>query len=213
MLVARYTFDGSISAGRVIEMSGRGSAATIRSADHGVFTFNSLKTGHFIGFPSKCQDHAPVCPRAILEAPNDADLNPGPRRFRWGASIRVLTSQLTDSSNVVQKGLDNTESQWKMQIGPNHGKVQCVVVGLGSTQSYVVRSQTSVADGNWHRAQCERNGTSLAVAVDGVIRGRVAIPADLAISNTRPLRIGGPNLSNVGDLYHGWLDEVFATLG
>jgi hypothetical protein len=69
-----------------------------------------------------------------------------------------------------------------------------------------------VADGSWHRVICERRGTALAIAVDGVVRGRVTVPADLTIGNQRPLRIGGPNLSNSSDLYHGWLDDVYAIL-
>lgn len=212
-LVARYTFDGGIATGRVAEISGRGSAATIRSVDHGALTLGTAGKGHFIGFPAKCAATATVCPRVLLEAPDDADLNPGLRRFRWAARIRVLPSQLTDSSNIVQKGVANTDSQWKMQIGPGHGKVQCVVVGHDTTQSYIVRSSGSAADGKWHRVLCERSGTSLAIAVDGVVQSRVGVPAALSIGNNRPMRIGGPNFTNSSDLYHGWLDDVYATLG
>ncbi|MGX6604573.1 laminin G domain-containing protein [Micromonosporaceae bacterium Da 78-11] len=213
VLVAHYTFDAAISTGRVAELSGRGTAATIRTTDRGVLVQGTVGTGRFIGFPARCAAKAPVCPRALLEAPDDADLNPGLRRFRWAAAIRVLPTQLTDSSNILQKGLANTESQWKMQIGPNHGKVQCVVTGPGSPRSYIARSSATVADGKWHRIICERSGGSLAVAVDGVVSNRVAVPAGLSISNKRPLRIGGPNFSNSSDLYHGWLDDVYAALG
>lgn len=211
-VVARYTFDGGIVDSRVAEVSGRGSSAVVRTADSGRMLVGTAGTGRFVGFPARCAANATTCPRALLEAPNDADLNPGRRRFRWAASIRVLGRQITDSSNIMQKGLVNNESQWKMQIGPNHGKVQCVVVGQGATTTYIARSSASVADGGWHRVICERRGTSLAIAVDGVVSGRATVPATLTIGNQRPLRIGGPNFSNASDLYHGWLDEVYAIL-
>jgi len=213
IVVARYSFDGGIAGGKVAELSGRGSAAVVRAAQGGKIAVGTIGKGHFVGFPAACSAKATTCARALLEAPNDVDLNPGVRRFRWGASIRVLQSQITDSSNIMQKGLVNTESQWKMQVGPNQGKVQCVVVGQGATTAYVARSSVAVADGKWHKILCERSGTSVAVAVDGVVRGRVTVPANLTLANQRPLRLGGPNFSNASDLYHGWLDDVYATLG
>jgi hypothetical protein len=113
----------------------------------------------------------------------------------------------------LQKGVYTTESQWKMQVGEVQGRAQCVVVGRGSTQNYVARSSIGVADSKWHKVLCRRSGSTLAVYVDGVNRGQVTIPATLTISNDKPLRIGGPNFNTTSDMYHGFLDDVYAVLG
>jgi hypothetical protein len=87
------------------------------------------------------------------------------------------------------------------------------VVGRGSSQAYIVRSSVTVADSKWHQVQCVRVGGAMAVYVDGVARGRIAVPATLSIANDKPLRIGGPNFNTNSDMYHGYLDDVFARLG
>ena len=212
--VARYSFDaGAGATGRIAENSGRGPALTVRAADGGRVTFPGTTADKSAAFPAVCAAAAKTCPRALLEGPDDADLDPGTRLFRWGASVRLTRAQVTDSSNVVQKGVVDTESQWKMQIGAKQGKAHCVVTGRGSAQVFLVRSSIGVADDKWHDIMCQRSGPSLSVYVDGQARGRIAIPATLSIANTRPLRIGGPNFNTKSDMYHGLLDDVYARLG
>ncbi len=213
VLVARCTFDGGAPAGRVADTSGRGTPLTVRTADRGTVRFYTAGTGRYIGLPLRCAASAKTCPRALLEGADDADLDPGTRRFAWGATVRIAKSQLAGSSNVVQKGVATTESQWKMQVGETHGKAQCVVVGRGSSRAYLVRSTVGVADGRWHRVLCRRSGGTLAVYVDGTLRGRATVPAALNIANDKALRIGGPNFNTSSDMYHGHLDDVYAQLG
>ena len=214
VLVARYTFDaGPAASGRVADTSGRGVPLTIRTADGGAVRFLNAKTGRYIGLPPRCASTATTCPRALLEGADDPDLDPGTRTFRWGAAVNISKAQLAGSSNVVQKGVATTESQWKMQIGATHGKAQCVAVGRGSTKAYLVRSAISVADGQWHRVLCMRSGSALSVYVDGTLRGRTAVPATMSIANDKPLRVGGPNFNTSSDMYHGYLDDVYAQLG
>jgi hypothetical protein len=211
--VARYTFDrGAGATGRVAENSGRGPTLMVRVADRGRVGFGGTPDRH-AAFPAACSASAKVCPRALLEGADDPDLDPGTRLFRWGASVRLTKAQVTDSSNVVQKGVVATDSQWKMQIGPKKGKVHCAVVGQGSTRVYLARSAVTVADGKWHDVMCQRSGATLSVYVDGKASGRVTIPATVSIANARPLRIGGPNFNNRSDMYHGLLDDVYARLG
>jgi Concanavalin A-like lectin/glucanases superfamily len=212
--VARYTFDAGASAtGRVAENSGRGTALTVRSANQGRVTFTGTATDKDASFPAACAATAKSCPRALLEGTDDPDLDPGTRTFRWGASVRLTQAQVTGSSNVVQKGVVDTDSQWKMQIGATRGRAQCVVVGRGSAQVYLVRSSVGVADAKWHTVMCQRSGATLSVYVDGQERGKLAVPATLSIANDRPLRIGGPNFNAKSDMYHGLLDDVYARLG
>jgi hypothetical protein len=208
VLVARWTFDGGAVGGKVADTSGRGSALTVRAADQGVIRFQ----GGYLAFPSVCAAESP-CPRGLLEAPDTADLNPGVRMFRWSARVNVTKAQLRGSANVMQKGVATTGSQWKLQIGATQGRAQCVLTGVGSSTVYLARSAATVADGLWHKLLCQRSGTSLAVYVDGVQRGQTTIPASLSVSNTLPLRIGGPNFNTHSDMYHGLLDDVYAELG
>ncbi|AGZ43661.1 LamG-like jellyroll fold domain-containing protein [Actinoplanes friuliensis] len=212
--VARYSFDGGVGAtGRIADLSGKGPALTVRTADRGRVNFNGTTADKYASFPAVCTTGAATCPRALLEGTDDADLDPGTRMFRWGASVRLTKAQVVRSSNVVQKGVVDTESQWKMQVGANQGKASCVVVGQGSAQIYLVRSSIGVADNAWHDIMCQRSGAVLSVYVDGTQRGSVAIPATVSIANNKPLRIGGPNFNTKSDMYHGLLDDVYARLG
>ena len=212
-VVAKYTFDGGAPAGMIAEKSGRGVALKVRTANGGAVRFVAKNGGKYIGFPTRCSAKATACPRALLEGVDDPDLDPGKRQFRWGASVYVWRYQLSRSANVMQKGVVNTESQWKLQIGANLGRAQCVVVGRGSSQSYIARSSVDVANGKWHRIMCLRTPTRLTVYVDGISRGSIALPAGLDISNSLPLRIGGPNFAPSSDMYNGFLDDVYAALG
>jgi hypothetical protein len=209
--VARYTFNAGISSGRIAENSSRGLPLRVRTLNGGAVKVYSANGGKYIGFPAKCA--TATCPRAILEGGDDVDLDPGTRAFRWGATVYVKKYQLKGSANVMQKGVVDTESQWKLQIGANAGKAQCVVVGRGSPKAYVVPSSVDVADGKWHRVMCVRTATSLQVFVDGLRRGSMTLPATVDISNNLPLRVGGPNFNPASDRYSGFLDDVFAARG
>jgi hypothetical protein len=211
--VMRYTFNGGAPAGRVAENSGRGLPLTLRSADRGAARFVGTATSKYVTFPGSCARTAKTCARALLEAKDDADLDPGTRAFRWAATVRLTKAQVVGSSNVVQKGVSTTDSQWKLQIGAGHGRAQCVIVGRGDAKPYLARSTVSVADGGWHKVICRRSGTALTVFVDGVDRGHITVPAALSITNDLPLRIGGPNFNTTSDMYHGQLDDVSAILG
>jgi concanavalin A-like lectin/glucanase superfamily protein len=208
-LVARWDFNAGANAGKIADTSGRGQTLSVRAADQGVIRFE----GGAVAFPAACATGATVCPRGLMEAPNSADLNPGVRNFRWSARVRLARTQLTGPANIMQKGVAGTGSQWKMQLGATNGRAQCVVTGAGTATAYIARSTTSVTDNLWHKIHCQRSGTSLSVYIDDVQRGRTAIPATLSISNTSPLRIGGPNFNTRSDMYHGYLDDVYAELG
>ncbi|MFI5891301.1 LamG-like jellyroll fold domain-containing protein [Actinoplanes sp. NPDC051513] len=213
-LVARWDFDAGPVGGRVTDTSGRGLALTIRGADQGVIQFEGGATGgKYVAFPAACPAAVTACPRGLLEAANNVNLNPGTRLFRWSARVHLTKAQVVGSANIMQKGVANTGSQWKMQVGATNGRAQCVAVGTGSPTAYIARSATPVTDGLWHKILCQRAGTSLAVYIDGVRSGQATIPSTLAITNTLPLRIGGPNFNTRSDMYHGLLDDVYAELG
>jgi len=212
--VARWTFDAGAVDGKVADTSGHGLALTTRAADQGVIRFDTTApSGRYASFPVACATTATTCPRALLETPNVANLNPGTRTFRWSARMLTIKTQITGSANIMQKGVAGTGSQWKMQVGKTNGKAQCIVSGAGSRTAYIARSSASVADGAWHKVLCQRSGTTLSVWVDNQQAGQTTVPANLSISNTMPLRVGGPNLKTKTDMFHGRLDDVYAELG
>jgi hypothetical protein len=215
LLVARWDFNAGAVGGRVTDTSGHGGPTlSARGADQGALRYEGGPTGgKYVAFPDLCVPTATACPRALLEAPDVAALNPGTRTFRWSASVHVLKTQVRGSANVMQKGTSATGSQWKLQIGQKVGKAQCVVIGVGSPAVYIAHSSAPVTDGVWHKVSCLRSGTTLSVSVDGVQQGTATIPATLSISNSMPLRIGGPNFNTSSDMYHGLLDDVYAELG
>jgi hypothetical protein len=211
-LVARYTFDAGAVNGQVSDSSGHGPALTVRAVDNGVVQFpGGAAGGKYAAFPAVCATATP-CPRSLLEGAGTAGLNPGTRTFRWSARVLINKAQVKGSANIMQKGVAGTGSQWKMQIGATQGRAQCVVGGTGLTGGYLVRSSSTVTDGQWHKILCQRSGTALSVYVDDVLKGTATLPATLSISNNLPMRIGGANFKN-SDMYHGLLDDVYAELG
>lgn len=212
--VAAYTFNGGVTAnGLIAEISGRGTPLRVRATNGarisvGVSPANSAD--RYVRFPAKCRANTTGCARLLLQGTDDADLDPGIRPFRWGAKVIATASHVGLSSNVVQKGVATTDSQWKLQIGGRKHRAQCVVVGVGSTRAYIAKSDVNVADGRWHNLMCVRTATMLTVYVDGLARGRAAVPANLSITNNLPLRVGGANFGATSDSFNGWLDNVFA---
>jgi len=214
VLVARWDFNAGAVGGRVSDTSGHGGPMlSARGADNGVLRYAPGPSGQYVAFPDLCAPDAATCPRALLEAPDNANLNPGVRPFRWAASVHVLKTQVRGSANVMQKGTNATGSQWKLQIGQKAGKAQCVVIGVGSPTVYLAHSSAPVTDGVWHKVSCLRSGASLSISIDGVQQGTTTIPATLSITNTMPLRLGGPNFNKTSDMFHGQLDDVYAELG
>ncbi len=215
--VAAYTFNrGMTATGYVAENSGRGTPLRMRSSNGARITIGvngTNNTNRYVRFPAKCAATSSTCGRAFLEGSDDPDLDPGTRTFRWGAAAIATPNHVGVSSNVMQKGVATTDSQWKLQIGGAKHRAQCVVVGVGSTQAYIAKSDIGVADGRWHALGCIRTATTLTVYVDGRARGRVAVPANLSIANNLPLRIGGANFGATSDTFNGWLDNAYAQIG
>ena len=212
--VAAYTFNGGVTAsGLIASNSTRGTVLRVRAVNGARITvpaFPGNTADRYVRFPAKCAAGNTRCPRLLLEGTDDPDLDPGTRPFRWGAKVIATPNHVGLSSNVMQKGVATTDSQWKMQIGGRKHRAQCVVVGVGSTRAYVAKSDIGVADGRWHNLVCLRTATSLTVYVDGSARGRVALPAGLSIANNLPLRVGGANFGATSDTFNGWVDNVYA---
>jgi hypothetical protein len=148
-----------------------------------------------------------------LQTPSSADLNPGARNIAFGADVLLPPGQTSAGQNVVQKGYRGSSSQWKLQIDGAAGRPSCVLVDRRRPSIRIATSAVSVADGRWHAVQCRRTSTILSVLVDGVVRGRTAVPARLSVANDRPMSIGGKGAFDDNDQFNGALDNVWVQIG
>jgi concanavalin A-like lectin/glucanase superfamily protein len=208
VMVAQYDFDDRSRA--VFDESGNGHTMRLVASRGGTVRPIARGTGRGLAFPVKCA--AKLCPHAVLQSPDSADLNPGTRPLAFGAMVRLAGGQTSKGQNVVQKGYSATSSQYKLQVDGAAGRASCVLVGARPGIK-LVTSTVSVADGTWHAVECRRTATALTVLVDGAVRGNRAIAAGLSVANDRPLSIGGKGAYSDNDQFQGTLDDVWVRIG
>lgn len=202
-LSLRYTFDGWW-VGSVADVDGR-----YPLHPRGMLAYTPRGDGWAARFPPRCE--AAGCPRVILEGLPAPELNPGTRGMRFGASVLMTPADTGDGANVVQKGFSTGGvTQFKLQVDGREGQPSCVVAS--KTTIYLTIAPMTVADGRWHALACSRSGRWLSISVDGVTRAAVAVPLNVSIVNSEPLRIGGKNISADNDQYAGMLDDVFLAI-
>jgi hypothetical protein len=211
VVIAKYTFNGR--AGTVIDESGRGHTLSVVSGHGGSVRPVVHGQGAALAFPARCAARAAICPHVALQAPDSADLDPGTRDIAYGADVLLAPGQTSKGQNIVQKGYSTTSSQWKLQIDGAAGRPSCVLVDDRKPTIRMVTSSVTAADGRWHAVACRRTGTTLSVTVDGIERGRTAVPAKLSVTNSRPLSIGGKGAYSDNDQFNGVLDNVWVQIG
>jgi hypothetical protein len=165
-----------------------------------------------VHFPLKCWVERPEdCPRAILESGPADFLNPGERRFRWGASVMIMPNEMSEGSNVLQKGLSASGTQYKLQVDGYEGRPSCAITT--EQGKFLAVSRIGIADSEWHRLACERSGQTLILSVDSEQVATATLPPGLSIANGHPLRIGGKGNGPFNDQFHGTIDDVFVDIG
>jgi hypothetical protein len=216
----RFTFDavtgmggnvaGFTLAGPITDVTGR-YPLTVAVAAGGTLRLQPHGNGRAIRFPNRCTAQPATCPRAILQSGRIDELNPGLRGLQFGATIRMAPSDIADGANVVQKGASvGGGSQYKLQVDGLAGHPSCALAGTATI--YRVIAWVNVADGRWHALACRRLGSALAIYIDGLRRGEVAIPIDLSIVNDYPLRIGGKGKAPDNDQFAGTIDDVYVAI-
>ncbi|MBM2618232.1 LamG domain-containing protein [Actinoplanes sp. LDG1-06] len=204
----RYTFDGP---SLLADVTGHGHDLSPVSRNGGAYATVARNGGKALVFPTPCHDEP--CPRIALRAPTTAELNPGKRPIRYGASVRLAADQTTKGENVMQKGYSIRGSQYKLQIDGLAGRPSCVLVDDRRTVIHAAISGVGVADDRWHTLECRRSGSRLSILVDDVVRGRATLPADLSVSNHIPFSIGGKGSFADNDQFQGILDDVWVEIG
>ncbi|GAB1640298.1 LamG-like jellyroll fold domain-containing protein [Krasilnikovia sp. MM14-A1259] len=210
--VASYNFDSTVADGTFDDGSGNGHLLKAFAANGAQVTLVPHGTGQAVLFPPKCTVEV-TCGRLNLQAADAADLNPGTRDLRFGATVRLAASETSSGENIVQKGYSTSGGQYKLQVDGASGRPSCVMSDRNSTTLYVAKSTTSISDGGWHTLECRRAGASLTIRVDDVQRGAATVPVTLSVVTTQPLRLGGKGLAVNNDQYHGYLDDVWLSIG
>ncbi|MEU4164377.1 LamG-like jellyroll fold domain-containing protein [Actinoplanes sp. NPDC026670] len=207
-MTAHYSFNGRSS--RIVDESGNGHTLRVISYQGGRVRAVAHGPGTALAFPGKCTQR--VCPHVALQSGYSADLNPGVRDIAFGADVLLAPGQTSSGQNVLQKGYSATSSQYKLQIDGTAGHPSCVLVDVVRPVIWMVRSSVTIADGVWHRVRCRRAGTRLEINVDGALRGRTMVPADLNVSNDLPLSIGAKGAYRDNDQFNGILDNVWVRI-
>ena len=217
--VFRFTFEQPVARedGVVRIPAEGGSVGTVLAAGNGVIELRQEAPGigqRFADFPPAC-DRA-VCPRAVVQVPDDPALDPMAADFAFGARVLMQPDDIASGSNLIQKGrFHSPGGQWKLQVDDLAGHPSCVFRGRGGSvlggRAVVVQSRAGVADGRWHDVRCVRSAGGVSVVVDGeTVRRQVPVPP---IANSSPVSIGGPGVSVGDDQFHGGLDDVFLAAG
>lgn len=168
--------------------------------------------GHFkkvTGKPGRAARYPLSSGYGLLEAPDRRAWDPAGRDFAYGAKVRVAAAQASRNMNVMQKGYyKQSGGQWKIQL--DQGRPSCRV--SGDAGALLVRSDTSVADGQWHRLACVRSYHSLVLKVDGT-EVASATGTTGKVANSSVIRIGAKKLGTGRvDQFHGRLDVPFLTV-
>lgn len=151
-------------------------------------------------------------PFAVVKVTNTGAtdlLNPGVKAFKWGADYKLdtVSSGLgTDNGdNLIQRGLFNSGSQYKLQI--DGGKPSCTIRGTavgGNAASLEVLAPNPVPRGEWRTVLCQRlvtgNTNKLKITIINRATGAQETkfsavannPIDLGnTAKTVPLSVGG----------------------
>jgi hypothetical protein len=199
----KFTFDSKRplrNGAKIPNVAGKGRGTVEVGAGH----FRKVR-----GKPGKAARYPLGSGYGLIEAPDRKVWDPARREFTFGARVRVAASQTTRNMNIMQKGYyKQPGGQWKLQL--DQGKPSCRV--RGDAGSLLVRSDTSVTDGAWHRLVCVRTNAGLSLRVDGT-QVASASGSTGKVANSSVIRIGAKKLgSGRVDQFHGRLDVPFLTI-
>jgi hypothetical protein len=173
-------------------------------------------------------DASPAAPRAVVRVVDGQgadDLDPGKGAFVFGADFALdavseshHNGSLDNGNNLVQRGLFNNVSQYKIQVDGT--AITCRVKGRAGVA--LVTSPMPIAAGRWYRVRCERDANRVTLSVTRWQSGRPVTVVTTATARTGlltpaastvPLSVGG-KLSATGalvpatDQFNGRVDNV-----
>jgi hypothetical protein len=201
------------------------SLRVVTAWDGSVAVVPGARGGRGLRFPGV--DSSATPPRAVLAVTSKDTvdsvnrLSPGHHDFEFGARFRLDRSseigQMDNGNNLVQRGLGDDLSQYKLQV--DHRHVSCRVAGdLGEAEAI---SKMRVDPERWYAVTCARVGAAVVLQVrrlDDSAADRVTKKGDtgsVTASASTPLAVGGKvtDTGNVirgnSDQFNGTVDDVF----
>lgn len=225
---AMWAFTNTGTRAVTIEVRRSGGGVVRRAA-------SSPGNGSAANFPD--YDDGAGAPRAVLSirsATGWDNLNPRWSRFRFGGDFRLDADSAQsdragstgsdDGNNLIQRGLYDDDAQFKLEVDGD--RVVCSVKGSAGRQT--VASGVAVRPGQWYRARCGRDGTTVSLAVsvlrsDGspaapVLSERSGATGDLAFATRVPMSVGGKltdggAVAYASDQFNGLVDNLFFDFG
>lgn len=232
--VLRLTFDAADYTGEVPRFPNSGDsrlAVTMSALDGGRLAQGrarvSPRTNKAVRTPR--HDAGVEAPRAVIRVVDRRgadDLDPGGGRLVFGADFSLdRDSEAHDDgstdngNNLVQRGLFNQVSQYKIQV--DGAVVSCRIKGRAGTA--LIASTVHIVPERWYRARCQRQASLVTLALtwwkaDGTpVRSLSAVSTRTGrlspASPNVPFSIGG-KLNNTGevladaDQFNGRIDNV-----
>jgi len=148
---------------------------------------------------------------SYVAVPDSDSLDPKGKDIKLKARVKVTDRPMDDDSyDIVRKGLvTTTGGDYKMEIkraaDPTVGKLHCLFKGDGGTVDIVARHD--IVDGNGHKLECIKTGTTVVARIDGEIGGTTAGSAG-SISNASNVMVGAKTADPLDDTFDGSMDFV-----
>lgn len=203
------------------------SATEVVSARGGTITVTSGPTGGpALRFPRFSRSEQPPSAAITVVGGTSDWMDPEDRAFRFGADVRLDArswgSEHDNGDNLVQRGLHEDRSQFKLQV--DRRRPSCSIKG-DDGRAYVA-AERRLRSGVWYRVECARGDDELLIAVarigrDGSIRGLreksvTGTVGSMSFPSHTPLAVGGKvsgptSMLRDADQFNGAISGVFVT--
>ncbi len=184
------------------------SAGAVTAVDSSGAGHNGTLRGSVVAGEPGYQGSAYAFTRGWVEVPTAADLNPGTADFSFSAYVKPTREPATDETfDVLRKGTaGKTGGEFKLEIA-SHGRVKCIAQGVVAgtrVTARVVAKEANLLDGQWHRVECSRTGTTWTVRRDSYSK---SITLDFgSVVSSKSVAIGSKYGND--DYMQGLIDEA-----
>ncbi|MGD9961323.1 hypothetical protein [Nocardioides sp.] len=220
--------------GVAVTINNAGTASTVQrvvATNGGSISFAPSYTGARNAADFPAYGGAADDPRAVVAVTNAGpvdELVPSGRPFSFGADVRLdgtnAGTYYDNGNNVIQRGLYNETSQFKIQV--DHGQASCRVRGPGGATLLV--SGRAMVTGAWFQLRCSRTSVPgpdrfafsvRSIRSDGTLGAATTVTSLAAVGKlsypvATPLSVGGKLTSDgsvvdASDQFNGKIDNAF----
>lgn len=136
-----------------------------------------------------------------------ATFSPGDLEFAFGAVVRTTSIAARTNPNVIQAGMGNDQSQYKVALNPGNGGTAVCVLNGRSARLQFESTRTGLANGAWHEIICSRQAGSVSISVDGYVTTYGGSPGTIRLRTDRPLLVASKgSTTTAADQFIGSVD-------